>query len=74
MCTAFNKLPPKKEYPDYYVEIQKPIALDIIKGKITRGAYSSIAEFVADIDLMCDNAQKYNIPDSYIYEVAGDIR
>ncbi|KAJ2080407.1 hypothetical protein H4R24_003106 [Coemansia sp. RSA 988] len=74
VCTAFNKLPPKKEYPDYYVEIQKPIALDIIKGKITRGVYNTIAEFVADIDLMCDNAQRYNIPDSYIHEIAGDIR
>ncbi|KAJ2761347.1 hypothetical protein IWQ56_005275, partial [Coemansia nantahalensis] len=74
MCIAFNKLPPKKEYPDYYVEIKKPIALDIIKGKITRGVYGTVAEFVADIDLMCDNAQTYNIPDSYIYDVAGDIR
>ncbi|KAJ1730569.1 hypothetical protein LPJ61_002940 [Coemansia biformis] len=74
VCIAFNKLPPKKEYPDYYLEIKKPIALDIIKGKITRGVYGSVADFVADIDLMCDNAQTYNIPDSYIYEVAGDIR
>ncbi|KAJ2325960.1 hypothetical protein IWW51_002527, partial [Coemansia sp. RSA 2702] len=64
MCLAFNKLPPKKEYPDYYVEIKKPVALDIIKGKITRGVYGSVAEFVADIDLMCSNAQQYNIPDS----------
>ncbi|KAJ2708883.1 hypothetical protein H4R19_004524, partial [Coemansia spiralis] len=74
MCIAFNKLPPKKEYPDYYVEIKKPIALDTIKGKITRGVYGTVADFVADIDLMCDNAQTYNIPDSYIYDVAGDIR
>ncbi|KAJ2453582.1 hypothetical protein EV183_002107 [Coemansia sp. RSA 2336] len=74
VCIAFNKLPPKKEYPDYYVEIKKPIALDIIKGKITRGVYGSVAEFIADIDLMCDNAQQYNIPDSYIYEIAGEIR
>ncbi|KAJ2647625.1 hypothetical protein IWW40_004527 [Coemansia sp. RSA 1250] len=74
VCIAFNKLPPKKEYPDYYVEIKKPIALDIIKGKITRGVYGSVAEFIADIDLMCNNAQQYNIPDSYIYEIAGEIR
>ncbi|KAJ1995405.1 hypothetical protein GGI26_001183 [Coemansia sp. RSA 1358] len=74
LCIAFNKLPPKKEYPDYYVEIEQPVALDIIKGRITRGLYSSVSDFVADIDLMCSNAQTYNMPESYIYEAAGDIR
>ncbi|KAI9504244.1 Bromodomain-containing protein, partial [Coemansia spiralis] len=69
-CIAFNKLPPKKEYPDYYVEIEQPVALDIIKGRITRGLYSSVSDFVADIDLMCSNAQTYNMPESYIYEAA----
>ncbi|KAJ2736110.1 hypothetical protein IW152_001055 [Coemansia sp. BCRC 34962] len=74
LCLAFNKLPSKKEYPDYYVEIKRPIALDIMKSKITRGVYKAVSEFVADIDLMCSNAQTYNMPDSYIYEVAGDIK
>ncbi|KAJ1787239.1 hypothetical protein LPJ62_003450 [Coemansia sp. RSA 2167] len=74
MCVAFNKLPPKKEYPDYYVEIKKPIALDIIKGKITRGVYGRVSDIVADFDLMCNNAQQYNIPDSYIYDIAGEMR
>ncbi|KAJ2249416.1 hypothetical protein GGI13_004293, partial [Coemansia sp. RSA 455] len=74
LCLAFNKLPSKKEYPDYYVEIKRPIALDIMKGKITRGVYKSIADFVEDIDLMCSNAQTFNIPESYIYEIAGDIK
>ncbi|KAJ2819571.1 hypothetical protein GGI24_004744, partial [Coemansia furcata] len=74
LCLAFNKLPSKKEYPDYYVEIRRPIALDIMKSKITRGVYKSVSEFVEDIDLMCSNAQTYNIPESYIYEIAGDIR
>ncbi|KAJ2810330.1 hypothetical protein FBU31_008020, partial [Coemansia sp. 'formosensis'] len=58
----------------YYVEIKRPIALDIMKSKITRGVYKSVSEFVEDIDLMCSNAQTYNIPESYIYEIAGDIR
>ncbi|KAJ1882877.1 hypothetical protein H4R99_002287 [Coemansia sp. RSA 1722] len=74
MCLAFNKLPPKKEYPDYYVEIKQPIALDIIKGRITRNLYKSVSDFVSDVDLMCNNAQQYNMPDSYIYDVAGEIR
>ncbi|KAJ2900524.1 hypothetical protein GGI21_004754, partial [Coemansia aciculifera] len=74
LCLAFNKLPSKKEYPDYYVEIKKPIALDIMKGKITRGVYKAVSDFVADIDLMCSNAQTYNMPESYIYEIAGEIK
>ncbi|KAJ2553582.1 hypothetical protein EV175_002893 [Coemansia sp. RSA 1933] len=74
LCIPFNKHPPKKEYPDYYVEIKKPIALDVIKGKITRGVYTRVSSFIADIDLMCSNAQTYNMPESYIYEAAGEIR
>ncbi|KAJ1961034.1 hypothetical protein GGI12_003476 [Dipsacomyces acuminosporus] len=74
LCLAFNKLPSKKEYPDYYTEIKRPIALDMMKSKITRGIYKSVDDFVADIDLMCANARTYNIPDSYIYEIAGDIK
>ncbi|KAJ1736611.1 hypothetical protein LPJ72_001236 [Coemansia sp. Benny D160-2] len=74
LCKPFNKLPPKKDYPDYYAEIKKPIALDIIKGKITRGVTTSVSDFIADVDLMCSNAQTYNMPESYIYEAAGDIR
>ncbi|ORX66907.1 Bromodomain-containing protein, partial [Linderina pennispora] len=67
MCLAFNKLPSKREYPDYYVEIKRPIALDMMKSKITKGAYRAVEDFVADIDLMCSNAQQFNMPDSYIY-------
>ncbi|KAJ2029891.1 hypothetical protein IWW57_001444, partial [Coemansia sp. S610] len=52
----------------------RPIALDIMKSKITRGVYKTVSEFVADIDLMCSNAQTYNMPESYIYEIAGDIK
>ncbi|KAJ1725127.1 hypothetical protein LPJ53_000690 [Coemansia erecta] len=74
MCIAFNKLPPKKDYPDYYVEIRRPIALDIIKGRITRGITKRVVDFVADVDLMCRNAQQYNMPGSYIHEIAGEIR
>ncbi|KAJ1864440.1 hypothetical protein LPJ73_000285 [Coemansia sp. RSA 2703] len=74
MCIAFNKLPPKKDYPDYYVEIKRPIALDIIKGRITRGITKRVVDFVADVDLMCSNAQQYNMPGSYIHEIAGEIR
>ncbi|KAJ1906630.1 hypothetical protein LPJ81_001244 [Coemansia sp. IMI 209127] len=74
LCIPFNKHPSRKEYPDYYLEIRKPIALDIIKGKITRGVYTSVSSFIADIELLCSNAQTYNMPESYIYEAAGDIR
>ncbi|KAJ2721750.1 hypothetical protein GGI07_003743 [Coemansia sp. Benny D115] len=74
LCLEFNKLPPKRDYPDYYVEIKQPVALDIIKGRITRNQYKTVASFVSDVNLMCDNAQQYNIPDSYIYVAAGDIK
>ncbi|KAJ1892337.1 hypothetical protein LPJ66_006402, partial [Kickxella alabastrina] len=73
-CIPFNKLPPKKDYPDYYVEISRPVALDIIRSRITRNIYKSVADFVADVNLMCSNAQQYNMPGSEICELAEEIK
>ena len=36
ICGPFLTLPSKKEYPDYYEDIEKPIALDKIRNKVTK--------------------------------------
>ncbi|TEB09358.1 hypothetical protein FA13DRAFT_1806637 [Coprinellus micaceus] len=44
-------------YPDYYMVIKRPIALDDIEAKIKRGAYPTLEDVRQDFELMFDNAE-----------------
>ncbi|OOF98509.1 hypothetical protein ASPCADRAFT_512767 [Aspergillus carbonarius ITEM 5010] len=70
----FERLPDKATYPDYYVEIREPIAIDIIKRKSKRKKYNSVDHFMRDMDLMFNNAKAYNQPESQIYKDAVDLQ
>ena len=74
IATDFLKLPPKKRYPDYYVTIKKPIALDQIFDRIEKGEYEDTEMLKTDLTLMTSNAKKYNIKGSSIYEDAAAIQ
>lgn len=72
----FLQLPNKKMYPDYYVLIQNPIALDKVESNIENGVYTSLSEIKEDFDLMLSNAKTYNEPGSFLYndsEVLEDV-
>lgn len=69
----FMKPPPKIHYPDYYMIIQNPIAMDMIKKKINREEYQSTKEFRADIGLLCQNARTYNEDGSVLFADANQI-
>ncbi|KAK2793864.1 hypothetical protein FQN50_009971 [Emmonsiellopsis sp. PD_5] len=69
----FMKPPPKSHYPDYYVIIQTPIAMDMIKKKINREEYQSLRDFREDIRLLCNNARTYNEDGSVLFQDANDI-
>lgn len=70
----FERLPDKAAYPDYYMEIKEPIAIDIIKRKSKRKKYNSVDHFMRDLDLMFNNAKEYNQSDSQIYQDAVDLQ
>lgn len=70
----FERLPDKATYPDYYMEIKEPIAIDIIKRKSKRKKYDSVDHFMRDLDLMFDNAKAYNQSESQIYRDAVDLQ
>ncbi|KAJ5555509.1 hypothetical protein N7535_007946 [Penicillium sp. DV-2018c] len=72
--THFERLPDKATYPDYYMEIREPIAIDIIKRKSKRKKYNSVDHFMRDLDLMFENAKAYNQSDSEIYKDACDLQ
>ncbi|KFM63904.1 Bromodomain-containing protein 7, partial [Stegodyphus mimosarum] len=56
--------------PGYSSIISKPIDFSTINKKIDDREYKSVAEFKADVKLMCDNAMTYNRPDTVYYKSA----
>lgn len=70
----FERLPDKSAVPDYYQEIQRPMAIDILKKKLKRKKYTSFDQFMSDIELMFENAKSYNTDDSQIYKDAVSLQ
>ncbi|KAH3329788.1 hypothetical protein KXW13_008421 [Aspergillus fumigatus] len=69
----FMKPPPKSQYPDYYLIIQNPIAMEMIRKKINREEYQNLKDFRNDIHLLCQNARTYNEDGSILFQDANDI-
>ncbi|KAJ3223894.1 hypothetical protein HK099_000555 [Clydaea vesicula] len=74
VCELFLELPDKFEYPDYYVEIKKPIALETIKENINTAKYLTRQDFENDFQLMCQNAMQYNAEGSDVYNDAQTLK
>lgn len=70
----FDRLPDKAMYPDYFMEIREPMAIDLIKRKFKRKKYHSVDHFMRDLDLMFNNAKSYNQPSSQLYKNAEDLQ
>ncbi|CAJ0746575.1 15423_t:CDS:2, partial [Entrophospora sp. SA101] len=51
-------------------KIEDPISLEIIKSKIENHEYRDEDDFVNDMDLMFNNAKRYNVEGSQIYDDA----
>lgn len=73
ITSIFEKLPLKKEYPDYYAVIKNPIALDTILKKSRKGGYKSFEEVKDDLQTMYDNARFYNEEGSWVYNDADKL-
>ncbi|CAG8467825.1 18250_t:CDS:10 [Acaulospora morrowiae] len=74
IARLFTSLPDRKRYPDYYEEIKRPISLEIIKKKIERNDYQDEGELKADLELMFENAKRYNVEGSQIYNDAVELQ
>jgi SWI/SNF-related matrix-associated actin-dependent regulator of chromatin subfamily A protein 2/4 len=68
LSEPFLQLPTRRELPDYYEIIKKPIDLKKIQQKLKDSKYTSVEQLQADVELMCKNTQEYNIEGSVIYE------
>ncbi|VDD82876.1 unnamed protein product [Mesocestoides corti] len=68
LSEPFMKLPTRKELPDYYEVIKRPVDFHRIKARVRDGKYRSLDDLEADILLLCKNAQTYNMDGSLIFE------
>ena len=67
----FDALPPKKEYPDYYIIIKKPVSFNTIKKRLSQ--YIDAQDFINDLAQIPWNAKTYNAQGSPIYRCATDL-
>ncbi|KAM4634063.1 putative global transcription activator SNF2L2 [Polymixia lowei] len=65
---GFVQLPSKKEVPEYYELIRKPVDFRRIKERVRNHKYRSVEDLEKDIVLLCHNAQTFNLEGSQIYE------
>ncbi|XP_024944896.1 ATP-dependent helicase brm isoform X8 [Cephus cinctus] len=68
LSEPFMKLPSRRELPDYYEIIKKPLTINKLLQKIDEGKYSDFDELEKDFMQLCKNAQIYNEEASLIHE------
>ncbi|CAD0205494.1 unnamed protein product [Chrysodeixis includens] len=71
---AFQFLPSKRRYPEYFNVIESPIDLKTIAQKIQGGEYLTLLDLEKDLLLMVRNACHFNEPGSQIYKDAKTLK
>ncbi|XP_064152684.1 probable global transcription activator SNF2L2 isoform X2 [Anguilla rostrata] len=68
LSEVFVQLPSRKELPEYYELIRKPVDFKKIKDRVRNHRYRSVGDLEKDVTLLCHNAQTFNLEGSQIYE------
>merc|ERR1712117_644576 len=68
LSEPFYKLPSRKELPDYYEIIRRPVDIAKIQQRIDDDKYEDMDALEKDFMLMCKNTQQYNEDGSLIFE------
>uniref|UniRef100_A0A1A8NSL4 SWI/SNF related, matrix associated, actin dependent regulator of chromatin, subfamily a, member 4 n=1 Tax=Nothobranchius pienaari TaxID=704102 RepID=A0A1A8NSL4_9TELE len=68
LSEVFIQLPSRKELPEYYELIRKPVDFRKIKERIRSHKYRNLNDLEKDVMLLCQNAQTFNLEGSLIYE------
>lgn len=63
---VFEKLPSKKDYPDYYTLIEKPVSLETILRATKRHTIKDLEGVKNGLDIMFKNAKFYNEAGSWV--------
>ena len=68
LCQIFIKLPSRKELPSYYEVISNPVDINSMERRIYANEYTDFGHFVKEFELLVNNAQTFNAPESEIYK------
>jgi SWI/SNF-related matrix-associated actin-dependent regulator of chromatin subfamily A protein 2/4 len=68
LSEPFMKLPSRRELPDYYEIIKKPLDIKKILQRIDEGKFTDFDDLERDFMQLCKNAQTYNEEASLIHE------
>uniref|UniRef100_A0A8C0F838 SWI/SNF related, matrix associated, actin dependent regulator of chromatin, subfamily a, member 2 n=1 Tax=Bubo bubo TaxID=30461 RepID=A0A8C0F838_BUBBB len=66
LSEVFIQLPSRKELPEYYELIRKPVDFKKIKERIRNHKYRSLGDLEKDVMLLCHNAQTFNLEGSQV--------
>ncbi|KAG0185397.1 hypothetical protein DFQ28_009395, partial [Apophysomyces sp. BC1034] len=66
----FEGLPDRKEYPDYYNVITEPRSLTMVDERMRNRGYPTLSDWMADMELVFENAMEYNEPGSRVFRDA----
>lgn len=64
----------KKDVPDYFDIVKRPMSWSVIDAKLDKHKYWDIKDFKDDIYLVLDNAILYNKPDTPYHKLASRIK
>ncbi|WFD26656.1 hypothetical protein MNAN1_001639 [Malassezia nana] len=73
LSEPFMRLPSRKQYPDYYVVIRRPMTLSEVRTKLKQKEYPTWSDLKSDLELICTNAKRFNMRDSDIWLKARDL-
>uniref|UniRef100_A0A672MPH8 Transcription activator BRG1-like n=1 Tax=Sinocyclocheilus grahami TaxID=75366 RepID=A0A672MPH8_SINGR len=66
LSEVFVQLPSRKELPEYYELIRKPVDFRKIKERIKSHKYRTLNDLEKDVMLLCQNAQTFNLEGSLV--------
>uniref|UniRef100_A0A673KW45 Probable global transcription activator SNF2L2 n=1 Tax=Sinocyclocheilus rhinocerous TaxID=307959 RepID=A0A673KW45_9TELE len=66
LSEVFVQLPSRKELPEYYELIRKPVDFKKIKERVRSHKYRGVSDLEKDVMLLCHNAQTYNLEGSQV--------
>ncbi|KAK7501203.1 hypothetical protein BaRGS_00007688 [Batillaria attramentaria] len=68
LSSMFMQLPSRKELPEYYEIITRPLDFKKIYNRIKSHKYRGLDDLENDVMELCQNAQSFNMEGSVIYE------
>ncbi|WWC89960.1 uncharacterized protein L201_004889 [Kwoniella dendrophila CBS 6074] len=68
---AFQKPVSKRDYPDYYEVIKKPMDLTTILRNVKSKKYKNKSEFASDLSLIWENCYEYNSQETHPIRAAA---